>query len=1030
MRVKFLTIVMLLFCLPILSQEKTITGVVTSDSGELPGVTIIIKGTTKGAETDFDGKYSIKTKVGDVLVYQYLGFETVERTVGAASVINVVMKVGGEILEEVVVVGYGNKTSLKKSISSITSISATPLRDRTNPSALQQLQGQVSGLNILTGSGQPGADSTILLRGLGSINGNVEPLFIIDGIPVDEDNFRSINPNDIANYTVLKDAAATAIYGNRGANGVIIIKTRRGSLNTALTFSYNASFGASELQDQPFELMNSSEVLNFQRTYNEGLGAGLTDAEILALSRQTNTNWANVFFRTAITSQHNLSLTSGSEKNTNFTSFQYSEQEGIFIGSDFQRISLRNNFTGRSKDDAFDYDLNISLAFSRTDEITDNAGSGSTFFNPFSAALQGLPYLSAFDPDGSQTTDGGITPGDVTALLANGAANFPYVLLNSLSLNTDREDEIKILAGVNANWNFAKNLKAGVKLGMDLSTESRLEILHPESILGPFQSSVGGLNGAQQFGGIHEETYTRDFRFNSTSYINYNNVFNEKHSVDVAGYFEYIKAHLDGFDIDQFGIDPRLVGTGAGFIAGTVTEVVNGNTINPYIDSVNSFTTTVGSISLFATAEYDYDGKYGFSASFRRDNSFRFIEKNQWGNFWSVGGRWNISEESFMDDSAFNLLKLRASYGVTGNDRISGGYYAATNQTRELFGSGQGYNGGIATVPVQRANVNLRWEETSQFNVGADFAVWNNKFSGSFDYYIKVVDNLFQNNQISNINGQSSLLANVGSLENKGVELNLNYTIIDNKDLTVKVFANGSYNENVVTDLPASDGIVNAGGSTALGIGEIANSFYLVRYAGVNPSNGNPLFLTASDQLTETLSDDDRVFVGKSPLPVWQGGFGTNIYYRGFEFSTQWSFAADVYRNNLDFADLEEVSVGSIEGRNRSVTLFNAWQNPGDITTIPRVNSALSSVNYINQTDRYLEDASFLRLRNITLGYSLPKSVLEKTLFTKLRFYVQGENLFTFTKFRGWDPEANLRTTNRGQFPTPKIFTFGTTIDF
>ncbi|MEH6535298.1 MAG: SusC/RagA family TonB-linked outer membrane protein [Psychroserpens sp.] len=1031
MKVKNYGLVLVLLFLSVTSsfaQERTITGKVTSADDGLPlvGVNVIIKGTARGLQTDFDGMYSIKVNEGETLVFSYLGNKTIERLIGSVSVIDVAM-LTDNTLDEVVVIAYGNVSSLKKNPAAITTVKAEILEDRANASALQNLQGQVAGLNIATGSGQPGSDSTIILRGAGSINGNIEPLFIVDGIPVDEDNFRSINPNDIATFTILKDAGAANIYGNRAANGAIVITTKKGRFNEGLKFRYTAAYGNSELQDQPFELMNTREILGFQRTNGAGIGAGLSDAEISAIARQANTSWADVFFRTGKTQSHDITMTSGGENSSNFTSLQYFQQDGIFIGSNFQRFSLRNNFNGKTDDDKFNYGLNLSLAFSETNEL-DNSGSGSTFFNPFSAALQGLPYLSTYDADGSQTIDGGITPGDAGAILSNGATNFPYVLLNSIALNTDREEEIKILASFNADWNFAKNFSARVQMGMDLSTEKRLEILHPNSILGPFQANVIG--NQAQFGGIQEETYTRDFRFNVSPSISYSNVFEDKHEVTATAYFEYTKGFLDGLDFDQTGLDPRLVGSGAAFIPGTTVE----QGVNPYIPTVNSFTTEVGNLSIFGTLDYEYDGKYGISAGIRRDNSFRFIEDNAWGTFWSVAGRWNISDEDFMDGSGINLLKLRASHGLSGNDRIQGGYYAGINETRSLYVAGTGYNGTVSTVVNQLENKTLKWEETTQTNIGIDFAVLNNKLSGSLDVYEKTTDDLFQNNQISLINATSTLQSNIGSLVNKGIELGLNYRLVDNDDWKVKISANGSYNENTIEQLPPStNGLVNAGGSTALGEGQALGSFYLVRYAGVNPATGNPLFYKADGvTLTETLdAANDRVFSDKSFYPKWQGGFSTDIRYKGFEFSTQWSFVADVYLNNLDFADLQEVSVGSVNnGRNRSVTVNNAWTTPGDVTDIPRVGSTISSVGYINSTDRYLEDASFLRMRNLTFAYSLPSKVLENTFVSAIRIYLQGENLLTFTKFRGWDPESNFRPTNRGQFPTPKIYTFGATINF
>lgn len=1032
MKTKFSGILTLLLAFVVqftFAQEKTVSGTVSDNNGlPLPGATIVIQGTSNGTSTDFDGRYAIKTNVGDVLKYSYVGYKEQSKKVGSSNSINVSL-VLDNALQEVVVTAYGTTLS-KLNTTSSTTLSIETIEDRANPSVIQNLQGQVAGVNVGTGSGQPGADSTIILRGVGSINGNIEPLFLVDGIPVDEDNFRSINQNDIASITVLKDAGATAIYGNRGANGAIVIKTKQGKRNEGLKFRYTSQYGITDLQEANLDIMNSREILELQRDYGVALGNGLSDAELNAIATQTDTYWTDIFFRTGTSMSHDLAITSGGENSSNFTSIGYFDQDGIFLNSNLKRFNLRNNFNGNSSDEKFNYGVNLSLNFSKTNEV-DGSGSNAIFFAPFTAALSGLPYLSAYDPDGSLTTDGGIAPGDISAITANQNASVPYILLNSLSLNTDREEELKILGSFNASYNFAKNLTAGIQMGIDYSAEKRLEILHPESILGPFQ--VTGANDTE-FGGRQDENYTREFRFNTVTSLNYNNTFGDKHTVDATIFTEYYKAHLDGLNFNQYGLDPRLLGTGAAFIGGAVTEDLDNDpttpNTQPYIPDLGSFKVQEGLFSYFGLVDYDYDGKYGLSATFRRDASFRFIDDNKWGSFWSVSGRWNLDQENFMSDSAINSLKLRGSYGVSGNQRIINAEFTALSLTRSLYTSGSGYNSTVSTVPAQIGNVDLRWEELSQANIGVDFGVWKNKLSGTFDVYKKETTDLFQSRPISLINATSSIDANIGAMENKGFEAQLKYVAYDKNDWNISVNGNVAFNENKITELPPStDGLVHGGGSTALGEGEAIGTFYVVEYAGVNPANGNPLFVAADGSITETLTDADRKFSGKSVYPVWQGGFGTDVSFKGWEFITQWSWMADVYRNNLDLAQLEESSTVD-DGSNRATSLFRAWQNPGDITDIPRVGSAFSSVDYINSSDRYLEDASFLRLRNVSIGYKFSDKQLKNLPFTGIRFYVQGENLITYSSYRGWDAEANFRTTNRGEYPTPKIYTLGATINF
>ncbi len=1007
------------------AQEKTITGTVSDKIGPLPGASVIVKGASqRSAQTDIDGNYSINVAVGDVLEFSYINFQTQSITVGSSNTVNIVLVETAQVLDVVVKTGY-RSTTKRKNAAAVTTISVDAVEDRSNGNLLQSLQGQVAGLNIATGSGQPGSDTTIILRGVGTINGNVEPLFIVDGIPVDEDGFRSINQNDIASYDILRDAAATSIYGNRGSNGVIVITTKRGKFGESTKIRYTTQFGYTELQPLNLELMSSRQLLQLQKDNGVGVGSTLSDAELEARARQTNTRWSDVFFRKGVTKSHDIAITSGSKNTSNFTSLGYFEQEGVFLNTDLKRFTVRNNFSGKSSNEKFNYAMNINANFSRSSGI-DGAGSNAVFFAPFRAALQGLPYLSPYEADGSITRDGGLTPGDPTGVTVD---NVPYVLLNSSYMNTDIEDEVKILASFSADYNFAKNLTAGMQMGVDYSSFRTLEILHPESILGPFQ-----VDQRAEYGGVHSESTSRDFRFNSLFSLNYNNTFADDHTIDATVYVEYNKAHFDGFNIRQTGLDPRLVGTGAAFIGGDTFEDLDSNSATPdtqpYIPTIGSFKTEEGLFSYFTNLDYDYKGKFGITATLRRDSSFRFIDDQKWGTFYSVGGRWNVDEESFMDNSVLNLLKLRASFGTTGNQRINNAQYSALNNTRNLYVSGSGYNGTVSTVPGQIAVRDLRWETTEQTNVGVDFALWQNKLSGSVDVYKKLTTDLFQNTPVSPVNATSSLDTNIGAMENKGFELTLKYTVYDDQDWAVVVNGNTSYNKNKIRELPASfEGLVTSGGSIAFIEGEAINSFYLVKYAGVNPSNGNALFYTRDGGLTETLSDDDRVATGKSTYPVWQGGFGTLVTYKGFEFSTQWSYFADLYRNNLDFADLEETSVIN-DGGNRVVSVQNSWKNPGDITSVPRIGNALSSVDYINSTDRYLEDASFLRLRNMRFGYSFSPEMLKDLPVSGVRFYVQGENLITFSSWRGWDAEGGFRGTDRGNYPTPKIYTFGAVINF
>ncbi|WP_322549567.1 TonB-dependent receptor [Flavobacterium psychraquaticum] len=989
------------------AQQKTVKGVVSDEAGTIAGATVIVKGTTRGVTTDFDGIYTINAKKGDVLVFSYLGFTTKSIVVGDSDKINVSLESDVTVLKDVVLTGY-QVQSKAKTTSAITTVNVEELEERAQASVIQNLQGMVAGLNIATGSGQPGSDSTILLRGVGSLNGNIEPLIIVDGMPVDEDGFRSISQNDIVSTSVLRDAAATSIYGNRGANGVIVIETRRGKFEQELEIKYQGQYGVSNLQEFKIDVMNSKQLLEFQRTYNVGAGAGMTDAQIAAA---LNTDWRDQFFRTGTTQQHDVSMSSGSKNSKNYTSIGFLDQDGIFITSNFKRFNFRNNFTGKTSNDKFTYTAGLSLNYTKSNNVA-GAGGNATYFQPFTAAIRGLPYL---DPS--------------TALTITGAPNVnnaPLILLNSLALNKNLDEELKILTNLTADYKITKEISTGINLGVDYSSFTAFNLTNPGSFLGPYQVNISA-----QYGGIQGESFSRDFRFNSNTYLKYNKTFNEKHTVDAGLYLEYYKAHFNGFNYQKRGLDPRALGTGAAFITPVIEPAVSA-TATQYIPTIGSFKVQEGLFSYFGAIDYDYDGKYGVSATVRRDASFRFIDDNKWGTFWSVGGRWNLSREAFLENSTvFNDLKLRASYGTSGNQRVNNAQYSALLLPYTTYSVGTGYNGTSSTVLSQIKNPDVKWEEINQLNVGLDFAVLDNKLKGSIDVYRKVTEDLYQGTPVSPVQGTSSIDANIGSLENKGFEVSLDYRVYNDKDWRVAVGGNVSYNKNKILELPESaNGLIFAGGSTAIAEGQPVGAFYVSEYAGVNPVNGNPLFKTPSGGLTEILEDANRVFTGEQLYPVWQGGFTSNVSYKGFNLYTQWSFVADLSRNNLDLATLESVSTLD-NGGNRAVSIQNAWTNPGDITSMPRIGNGYNEINYINGTDRYLDDASYLRLRNISFSYTFGNETLKRIAFLKgLKFYVQAENMVTFSKWRGWDPEAGFRGTDRGNYPTPKIVTFGTVINF
>ena len=1042
MKTKFNGILTLLLALSVqfVFAQKTVSGTVTDEAGPLPGVNILIKGTTTGTDTDFDGNYSIQAKQGDVLMFSYVGMETVEKVVGASNRIDVVMT-GSNVLDEVVVVAYGSQN--KETItSSVAVVNSEDIESRPTASVVQALQSKAPGLNISTGNGQPGANSVVLLRGINSINGNVEPLFVMDGVPIDEDNFRSINQSDIENVTILKDASATAIYGNRATGGVILITTKKGKRNEKLQVKYSSRVGFTSKPNPNFTLADSKELLSLEREVGVAAGSGsvnsylsevlgitngveLTDDDINRLSN-TNTDWTKILLRTGITYSHDLSFSFGNDKTTSFTSLGYMNQEGISLRSKLHRINFRNNTTYTNG--KFRLTTKISTGFSKSD-IAGGIGTGTTgsgsLSNPFIVPFVGKPYLSPYNEDGTLNIVGNSNYDD-----ADGFLNTPFIALNVANYDTNKENEIKVIGGINASYDLLENLTATAVFGVDYTDVTGKYIEPTNSIRGSHRNDKNA-----EFQGFQFESSDKDSRFNLSAQLDYDKTIGEVHNFNFTALTEFLYAQYSGFSYNQTGLIPGLEGTGAGFIPGTTVEDPNEDGIDDYfyIPTLGSFKLNVSQLSYLGKLSYDYDRITGVDFTIRRDASSRFNTTNKWGTFWAVGAFLNLTKSIIDESKVFNNLKLRGSYGITGNDRVSDAYYGGLVIPYDLFNTGTGYNGSVGLFPSQIGNPNLKWEKTTKANVGVDFSMIDNRLSGSFDVYKNKTDDVFISRPNTGISGGfTSISDNVGSLQNTGIEASLDYKIVKTNDVLWSIGVNGSYNENEITSLPGTQEnqygeiILDASQRAPESVGHPYNSFYAVRWVGVNPANGNPLYLDRDGNVTEEYSLDNRVFLDKSSVPKYQGGFNTAFSYKNFSIDASFSFAAEVYRYNGTLGVIEDPSLISIA--NVSEEMLTAWREPGDITSIPSLNTG-SVRNLL--TDRYLEDSSYLRLKNLAFGYDFNSEIFSDNKIQSIRVYVQGENLLTWTKWRGFDPEFDPYAVNDFfTYPNSRIVTLGVDIKF
>lgn len=995
------TSILLLFGLVAFAQQ-TVTGTVT-DEFEAPiiGATVSVDGTSNVVTTDFDGNYTIVADDGEILVVSYVGYNTIKIQV-EGSTIDVVLS-SSTALDEVIVSAYG-ETTKAKSTNATVKITAETISNRPNASLIQTLTGQVAGLDVSTNSGAPGSNSLIELRGTNSINGNTEPLILLDGTPIDEDDFRALNPNEIERLDVLKDAGATAIYGNRGANGVILITTKRGEFNQPLKVSVSSSYAISTVQDDDFDMMNASEILTLEKQLSRGLGATLTDEEIAAYG--DGYNWRDFFWREGQTYNHNVTITSGGPKSSQLTSIGYYEQEGITITTSLKRFNLRNNFNTRSENGKFRLASSLSLNFAKTGNRA-SEGTGSINRNIQFGPQYSLPYVLPSDKGNDPSAFGdakGLSVFQIT----------PLILMDLAEKTVRDDEETKIIYNLDTSYDITDNITFRSVTGLDYAGTNNLYVQPSD------QWSSVYFEGTDDAGlaGFQDLDHTDIFSVNQTTSLTWDTTFDEKHSLTIAAFTEYFKAHYKTFGYRSNGLNPKTYYPGDG------SSYVDDNSSNDvFADSTGANLLNAGLFSYFGSLDYDFDGRFGLTATARRDASYRFSQSNRWGTFGSIGLRWNVSDEEFMQNTLFDYLKLRTSYGTNGNQRINGGgYFTSPDLYESLYSTGTGYQGQVSTFVSQIPNNTLKWETVTQFNIGAEFSVLDNLINGEIDVYFKKTDDLYQSKPVSAINAITSLSANVGGVENNGVDLLLNLNLIKPKgdDFGLSFSFNGNYNDNNLYDIPADTGYIIGIGRNGGPIGEL----YTIRYAGVNPANGNLLFYTKDNQLTESPNaDTDRVWTNTTSVPDYFGGISSKATYKGFTFQTQFNFATGVHRFDNNMARFQSYS--SVGRFNMSKDVLRAWTPDNRITDMPAY-AATNRTAY--SSDRWQRNGDYLTLRYASLSYDFKPSVLEGTGIEKLNLFVNGENLLTFSEWRGFDVVA--RSSSSLIYPNPKTISVGINATF
>jgi len=921
-------------------------------------------------------------------------------------------------IEEVVVLGYSKTATKASSTAASTTISAEALENRPNTTFLNSLQGAAPGLSVNSSSGSPGSGKIdILIRGVGSLNASTDPLYVIDGLSSSSSQFRNLNPNDIETLSILKDAQATSIYGNRGANGVVVITTKFGKYNSGLKVSYDALTSFSQYPKPSYNLANAKELLKIQQIYGQGgKGVGMSDDDINNYS--TDTDWTKELMRVGMTQQHNLGLTYGGENLSVFTSVGYLKNEGIIKGTDFERFTFRNNINGQSKNKRFTYSAQLAAAYSKRNQLDQEANAtalaGNIAQDVLLGAVLGDPTLPKYPfQNGAEM---------FATIGQNSAVYRPYVLYDNMRGGVrNLYAETSVNANLRGSYKITDNLTFTNRLGIDFKEEDRTFARSP---LGYLSNSVAASTGAK-YGGIETLSNFKDLTINNVSNLTFNKSFGD-HDLTVSAYLDYYKGHYLSKSQTQNGLDPLLwsFGAGKGYIPFSAASP------SFYQPSVSASKINAGTFAAFGTVDYDYAGRYGFSGTLRRDATYRFEDKNKWDTFWSVSGRWNIDKEEFMAESKFRMLKLRASYGTQGNQNIQ---VATNNQNPSYLRPLQYIDNYTGTPSIggyqnlygylfSKGNPDLRWEKQSMANIGLDFN-YNGIVEGTFDVYQKTTDRLINNIAISaGLGNGFNIIGNNGKLENKGIEASLRGNIIRKQDIKLSVWANGAYNKNTVKALPKEDFT----GNNVQAVGGPAYQWYLYQYAGVNQENGELLFVGKDGQITETPTVDDRVATGKSIFPKVSGGFGVDLDVKGFFFNAMFSYQSGGWINDNMESWLLNPAYATL-GINVSKDLLNAWTPDNTNTDIPSLTA--NNQGQEDDSDRYLHKTDFVRLKNVAIGYNLSKEMLRNLPVRSVKVFLQAENLYTWSKWKGFDPEP-ITQQSLSVYPNPKVYSVGVNVEF
>lgn len=993
----------------LLAQGLRISGRITSaqDGQPIPGVNVVVRGTTNGVSTDANGNYSIAIpNPNAVLILTSIGLITQNVTVGNRTVVNIQMQEAVNELSQVVVTGY-NTTQRKDISGAITSVSPERFKEIPVTSLDQALQGQAAGVQVTQSSGTPGGGLTVRIRGATSISASNRPLFIVDGVPVasgglsdrefggQTDNALALfNPNDIESMEVLKDASAKAIYGSRAANGVVLITTKRGRSNQKTSFTLDVQRGLTDVVKRP-DLLNATELLTLQREAvinagqdpdKQGLITGVTDA--------VNTDWVDAVLRKGVYQQYQLSTQGGNDKTQFYLSGSYRDEQGVQLNNQFTRYTGQFKFDHKATD-RLSFGTNLTLSRALNKRV-----KGDNFLDGvYSGAVKSLPYYAPYNEQGRL-----YGPADEPNYA--GFPNFNPVAQAVLPrFNTYT---VKLLGGIYGEYEIIPNLRFRTKFSIDYNNVTEDNYEPSTTAIGGYLSTVGG----KGYGVFINTMFST---FVSTNTLKYNFLLNEKHRFST----------LAGFEVQQSTIRNASV-SGRLFPSDDFTYINSAG----IVDAGGSLITNNGLLSAFGEVDYAYKEKYLATITTRYDGSSRFGQARRFGLFPSGSVAWRISNEKFMESFRFlSDLKLRASYGFTGNERIGDFQFLGTWASTT-------YSGATGIGPAALANQLLQWERTREANIGLDASFFSGRLNVTIDAYDNLTDKLLFAQPIPQTTGFSTVQGNIGKVANRGVELTISTVNIKTEAFQWRTDINVSHNDNKVVELVSGEPVFR--GYTGDGVsntnvilpGQPLGTFWGLKFLGVDPATGNAIYDDKNGDGRITPADGQ--VIGNAQAKLF-GGLTNRISYKGIDLSV--FFQASYGNSILNFSNTTFVNTGADLKNNQSRQALKRWQKEGDITSVPKYISGNSYNNYLSS--RFLEDGSYLRLKNVSLGYNFPKTWINKYKIGSARVYASAMNLWTLTRYSGPDPEVSTldgSTSAQGidffTFPQIKTVLVGLSLGF